>query len=888
MRRNFLTAAIVLAVSVGVPIASAQTPAETSRAAHPSVLQATTQLPRNVRPTNYDVEVVPHAESLRFDGKVRINIDVLEATDRIVLNAVDMTFANVRLGRANGQDLTPATSIDAEAQTATFTFGQALPVGSYLLSMDYTGKIGTQANGLFAIDYETDAGKKRALYTQFENSDARKFVPSWDEPNYKATFKLVATVPAALMAVSNMPIAQSNELPGGLRMVRFQTSPKMSTYLLFLGLGDFERATDMVDGTEIGVVTVKGKLAQAAGALEASRLTLKDYNDYFGVKYPLPKLDNIASPGRSQFFGAMENWGAIFSFESILLVDPKVSTVGNVQSIFTTAAHEIAHQWFGNLVTMSWWDDLWLNEGFATWMAARATEKFHPEWNTSLNAVGGREGAMSRDSVASTHPVVQKIDTVEQASQAFDAITYQKGGAVIRMLEGYVGEDAWREGVRAYMQEHAYGNTVSDDLWTAVQTAAGKPILDIAHDFTLQPGVPLIKVESATCSSGKTTLEFRQGEFTRDRPEKAPLQWRVPVVVQAVGGDRVDTVVTGGSGSLVVPGCGVVVVNAGQSGYYRTLYGDAQFRALARQFASIAPIDQLGIMGDTWALGMAGQRPASDYLDLAIAVPADADPALWANVAGSLSSLDGYYAGDAARQARFRGFALGVLQPAFARVGWVAKADDAAPRQLLRTQLLSTLAGLGDQAVIAEARRRFAAGPDDAVAMPAALRSTITRIVASNADAATWDTLHAMARAEKTPLIKDQLYTMLSIARDKALAQRALELALTPEPGATNSAGMIAAVSDAHPDLAFDFAVAHREQVDALVDSTSQARYYPGIGAGSSEPAMIGKLRAYAERHVAAGSRNAVDTAIANIEYRIKVREQRMPAIDAWLEKHGG
>lgn len=391
MRRNLVTAAITLALCAATFHASAQTPAEVSRKATPPAVQATTQLPRNVRPTNYDIEVVPHAERLAFDGKVRINIDVLESTDTIVLNAVDMTFADVRLGRANGKDLTPATSIDAAAQTATFRFDRPLPVGSYLLSIEYSGKINTQANGLFAIDYDTEAGKKRALYTQFEAPDARRFVPSWDEPNHKATFNLTATVPAGQMAVSNMPIAQSNDLPGGLRMVRFETSPKMSTYLLFFALGEFERATGMADGTEVGVVTTKGKVAQAAGALEASKLVLQDYNDYFGVAYPLPKLDNVAAPGSSQFFGAMENWGAILSFEFILLVDPKISTIGNVQGIFSTAAHEIAHQWFGNLVTMSWWDDLWLNEGFATWMA-----RAPPRSSTRNGTPGSTRSAAAR------------------------------------------------------------------------------------------------------------------------------------------------------------------------------------------------------------------------------------------------------------------------------------------------------------------------------------------------------------------------------------------------------------------------------------------------------------------------------------------------------------
>ncbi len=887
MRRTLVTSiATALALSsVSVP-ALAQMP--TQQATAPVVTDATTQLPRNVRPTHYQVAVVPHADKLAFDGTVAITLEVLEPTDRITLNAVDMTFANVELAAGNASPMIPKVDVDAATQTATFKFEQPLPAGSYTLSMDYTGKIGTQANGLFAIDYVTEAGKQRALYTQFENSDARKFVPSWDEPNHKATFDLTATVPATQMAVSNMPIADSTDLGDGTKRVHFQTSPKMSTYLLFFGLGDFERATMQMDGTEIGVITQAGKVDQARFALQSSADVLREYNDYFGVPYPLPKLDNIASPGSSQFFSAMENWGAIYTFEYALLLDPTISTQRDKQRVFSTDAHEIAHQWFGDLVTMSWWDDLWLNEGFATWMAARTTQKLHPEWSTHLYSVGGRESAMSLDAAVTTHPVVQHVETVEQASQAFDSITYQKGGAVIRMLEGYVGADAWREGVRSYMKTHAYGNTVSDDLWRAVQASAGKPILDIAHDFTLQPGVPLIRVASATCADDTTTLQLTQGEFTKDRPGKQPLSWRVPVIAQTVGGEPVRTVVEGGSGSLQVPGCGTVVVNAGQSGYYRTLYSPEQFGAIRDDFTALAPIDQLGLMGDTWALGMAGLQPASEYLELAAATPVDADPQIWGDIAGSLGGLHDDYRGDDAGRARLDAFGIATLAPVFKRVGWEAPADEAAPMAILRTQLIGTLAELGDASVIAEARRRYAARDSDPQAMPAALRKTILSVVATHADAATWDQLHASARTEKTPLVRDQLYALLSSAQDPVLAQRALDLALTEEPGQTNSAGMIRSVAYQHPDLAFDFAVAHRGQVDAKVDTTSRSRYYPGLGSPSSDPAMIDKITAYADKHIADSSRRATETAIANIKYRIQVRDERLPAISQWLEQHGG
>jgi len=883
MRKSLVSAiALALAVSAGSVLALPAQPAAAASSLAP------TQLPRGVRPVHYAVGITPHADKLSFDGQVTVDIQVEQPTRSITLNAEGMTFSSVKLTPASGKQGEAAkVSVDEKTQTATFSFAQPIAPGSYRLAMDYTGKIGTQANGLFAIDYPSTSGQKRALFTQFENSDARRFIPSWDEPNYKAAFDLSVTVPADEMAVSNMPVASRTAAGNGLEKVTFQTTPKMSTYLLFFGLGDFDRATTMSDGTEIGVVMQKGKAAQAKFALDSAKAILHDYNEYFGIKYPLPKLDNIAAPGSSQFFSAMENWGAIFTFEYAMLLDPAYSTQGDKQNVFSTEAHEMAHQWFGDLVTMRWWDNLWLNEGFASWMEARETEKQHPEWNTALGAVRVREGAMSADAVASTHPIVQQIATVEQASQAFDTITYSKGEAVIRMLEAYVGPEAWRQGVHDYLKAHAYGNAVSDDLWHAMDgVAGGKPITQVAHDFTLQPGVPLINVGAAMCSNGETTVKLTQGEFTKDRPHKQPLRWHVPVSAEVVGHPATSTLVDG-SATLKLQGCGPVLVNAGQSGYYRTLYAPAQLAALKQGFDKLAPIDQLGLMSDAWAEGMVGLQPVSDFLDMAKATPANANPEIWSEVAGSLTALDSYYRGDKARQASFRKYAVAQLKPVFARVGWAPKPDESTSTTLLRTQLISALAELGDQDLLSEVRRRYAAQASDPKAVPPALRKIIYAIVAQHADAATWDKLHAEAKAEKSPMIKDRLYALLAIAEDKALAQRALDLALTDEPGATNGAGMIGAVSWHHPELAWNFAMAHRAQVDKLVDSTSRSQFYPRLGGSSFDPAMIEKIKAY-EVSLPASSRRPAQAAIANIQYRLMIRKDRLPAVDAWLAKHGG
>ena len=887
MRRTLVTA-IALALASAGPAVLAHPAGLAPDAPAAADAGATTQLPRDVRPTNYDVEVVPHADRMTFDGKVRINVDVLVPTRSITLNAVDMTFGNVSLGRAQGKSLVPKTSVDANAQTATFTFDQPLPVGSYLLSIDYSGKIGTQANGLFALDYPTEAGKKRALYTQFENSDARRFIPSWDEPSHKATFRLAVTAPAADTVVSNMPVASTHDLGDGRTLTLFKPTPKMSTYLLFLSVGEFDRTTLADNGVEIGVIAQKGKVEQARFALEASRDVLREYNDYFGVAYPLPKLDNIAAPGRSQFFSAMENWGAIFTFESSLLLDPAISNISDQQRVFTTAAHEIAHQWFGNLVTMAWWDDLWLNEGFATWMEGRTTRKLHPEWDAdSVDAAFTSRGAMGGDAYATTHPIVQHVATVEQASQAFDGITYGKGSAVIGMLEDYVGEAAWRDGVRSYVAKHAYGNAVTDDLWAEIEKAApGKQFTTVAHDFTLQPGVPLIKA-SSTCANGETVVQLEQGEYTVDRPGKAPLRWRVPVSLRGADGKAVRVLVDG-QASVRLPGCGApVLVNAGQKGYFRTLYAPAQFKAISAGFATLPAVDQMGVMLDASALAAVGLQPEADALDLAMQVPLQAAPELWQNVAGMLSNIDAMLKDNPARQAAFRKFAQARLAPKFAQLGWQNRDGDSAATRQLRSSMIAMLGGLGDAKVLAEARRRFDASATDPSALPADLRRTVLGMVARNADAATWDKLHAMAKAEKSSMLRDQYYGLLAAAKDKALAQRALDMALTDEPGATNSASMLSTVAWEHPDMAFDFAVAHREKVDTLVDSTSRARFYPGLGGSATDLAMVDKINAFAEKYIAPTSRRDAERVVNGIQTRVKLRQQRLPQIEAWLKQHG-
>ncbi len=880
--RSLLVATAALCVVVPV----SQISAATAKAAPDIVVPS--QLPRNAAPLHYAITVTPDAAKLRYDGNVRIEFALKTASKSVTLNAADIEFRAVSISKDRAAAMPATATVNAAAQTATIDFGRMLPAGRYTLMIDYAGKILQQANGIFALDYKDPKGaEKRAIFTQFEAPDARRFVPSWDEPNYKATFALTVNVPSEQMAVSNMPVAARRDLGNGKAEVRFGTTPKMSTYLLFFGTGEFDRITKQVGPTEVGVIVGKGNGPKGQYALEASAKLVGYYNAYFDTPYPLPKLDNVAGPGQSQFFSAMENWGAIFTFERVLLNDPKITSARTRQGIFTTDAHEIAHQWFGNLVTMAWWDDLWLNEGFASWMESKATAHFNPEWQSDLDRVNGREGAIGLDAYVTTHPVIQKITTVEQTSQAFDTITYQKGEAVITMLEAFAGEDVWRSGLRAYMKRHAYGNTRTDDLWNAVEAAGAKGLVRVAHDFTRQPGVPLIKVDAAKCVNGTTQLKLSQSEFSRDRKAETsakPQRWNVPVTAQILGQARATSVVSGGAGTMTLPGCGTVLMNAGQSGYYRVLYPADMMAALKEAFPKLAPIDQLGLLNDSQGLAYAAYQPVGTALALVDVAPADASQRVTEDNVSTFAYLYGLYKKDPARQAKLAKLAAARFGPTLDKLGMKQSVTDSTLDANLRSALISTLGNMGDPKVVAEARRLFIALDSDDAALDGPLRTTWLGVIAQNADLAAWNKMRKLGQNAESYLVKSSMYRLLGSTRNVDLANQALALALTKEPGSTLSAAMIGAVAQEYPDLTVDFALANREAVEALVDVSSTSEFIPGLGNGSADPAMVGKLNAYAAAHLKPESRKPVEQAIVAIQTRITSQPRIRSEVNAWLD----
>ncbi len=452
---RFITAASAAALLAGCATVPADRTAPAAPSLNPLPASVTSELPRNARPAHYAIEVVPDADKLTFSGRVAIDLALFEASRTITVNSVGLSISEASIAPVGGGAAVPLqVAYDKDKETATFTAAEALAAGNYRLEIAYSGPIGRKPSGFFALDYpdKRTGEPKRALGTQFEIPDAREFAPMFDEPSYKATFDLSAVVPADQMAVSNMPVASETDLDNGTKRVVFATTPKMSSYLLFFGVGDFERLAKTVDGTSVGIVSPTGSGETARYALDEAVEVLPYYNDYFGVKYPLPKLDNIGMPGSSQQFGAMENWGAIFTFEDNLLVDPRTTSPDKLRYIHTALAHEMAHQWFGDLVTMAWWDDLWLNEGFASWMESKATAKFRPDWNTEVGKVNSREGAMAADALRTTHPIVLTSKTAKEADEQFDSIAYSKGETILTMFEDYAGADTWREGIRGYMK----------------------------------------------------------------------------------------------------------------------------------------------------------------------------------------------------------------------------------------------------------------------------------------------------------------------------------------------------------------------------------------------------------------------------------------------------
>jgi aminopeptidase N len=845
----------------------------------------TGRLPKGVTPSHYDITIRPDAKAMRFTGSERIKITVEVPTKSITLNAADLDVTSAYIG-TEAADL---IKIDAVKQTVTLSFIEEIPAGDHVLSLEFAGKINTSASGLFAVDYKTDAGDdKRMLATQFEAPDARRFAPMWDEPALKATFRLTSITPDGQTPFSNMPVKTSRKLTSGEMLTTFDISPKMSSYLLFFGMGEVERTTKMAGSVEVGIITRKGVSSQGDYALNAAVNMIEYYNDYFGIDYPLPKLDMIAAPGSSQFFGAMENWGAILYFERRVLIDPKLVTESQRQDVYNTVGHEVAHQWFGNIVTMAWWDDLWLNEGFASWMETKISNDLNPDWQLPVQSVGGgRQSAMALDARKTTHPIIQKIETVDEISQAFDTITYQKGEAVISMLEDMIGPDNFRKGIRAYMKDHAYKNTETKQLWAALEEASGQPVAEVMDGFTKQGGVPMIRVESTKCLGGQTQLMIAQGRFGTDAESKKPLTWKVPVAIGLANNrDKKSErfIISGAKAKpYVIEGCGVPVVNLGQRGYYRTLYSAPHYAVIKDEFAQLSPEDQVGFLSDSIALSNAQYATIGQHLGLMTAVPENANPLVWEKVASQLAQMDNLLEGDKARPA-FRRKAAQILSPQMKRVGWEAVSGEGPAVAQLRETLIPVLARFGDAELSKQAKDIVEKSFNDPDSVSGPLRLTALNVFSRSMNDTDWDVMHDRAKSEKSPVAKALYYSSLASVENPRLAQRALDIALTDEAPVPIRAEIIDNVSGEHPALAFDWAVKNKAAVNAVVEESSKNEFIVGLASTSSDTALSNRVIKYSIANLPKSAQSAARKVVSSIGIRADRKRRVAPGIAAWAK----
>jgi aminopeptidase N len=847
-------------------------------------------LSKAVVPSAYRIDLAPDLEQLKFSGREEIDVELTQATNIITLNAADLKIDRVAI---SGDGARAQVTLDAPKQTASFRFAHALAPGRHTLTIAYSGAIQATPAGIYYNDYATDGGTGRMLVTQFEALDARRMFPAWDEPAFKATFRLSVVLPSDLAVVSNTPPV--SEAPAGkngsgvaLKKTVFTQTPRMSTYLLVLCAGHLQRLHDTSTGTDIGVWAVAGKAEQGREALRDAGKILNYYNGYFGLPYPLPKLDMIAVPG-NYTAGAMENWGGITFIDNALLMNPESSSESTRQLIFAIIAHEMAHMWSGDLVTMAWWNDLWLNEGFASWMGTKVTDKLNPEWLVWLSEHASKERAMSGDARATTHPIQMRIADDSEVETAFDSISYNKGEAFLRMLEIYLGEDAFREGLRHYMKAHAYSNATTADLWAELEAASGKPVAKIAARFTEQPGIPLIRVALA-CRRGDTVATLHQERFTINDPTAAKLIWNVPVQIGVIGdaaGPR-TLLVADGSATQTFSGCGKTVkANFGDAGYYRVEYDRDALSALTAAFEALSPADRVNLLADQWALMAAGRAAVASYLELTRQLANEAALVVWTDVITRFREIDDL-ARHAPERAAFRRYALQILHPPFARLGWDARADESNQAGLLRVALIGALGRFGDAAIIAEGQRRFAAFLADPHSLTPNLRSAVIEIVGRYADQETFNKLRVLGRAASSTEDKLRYYYALAGAQDAVFIDQNVKIALTDEitNGRVNQFLIQLALQSADPELVWKAVLAARTPILAKLPAGRRGFLLPAIAQASSSPALAHELAALPEQQGSQGARYEAAKAAARIEEQAELKKNVLPALAQWLGSH--
>jgi len=850
-------------------------------------------LPETARPSKYRIRLQPDLTNFTFDGEQSVDIQVLEPTSSIVMNSIDLKIEKATLHAMGTTLTTRAVNFDKEAETVSLEFGETVQPGDARLEMAFTGELNDKLMGFYRSEYTSQDGETRYLATtQFEPTDARRAFPCWDEPAKKATFEVTLVFADEYQAVSNTPAVEEAEPGPGLKSVRFAETPVMSTYLLAFIVGNLTSIEKRASGgTTVGVWTTPGKENQASFALDTSVKLLGYFNEYFGIPYPLPKLDHIAIPDFAA--GAMENWGAVTYRETALLVDPDNSSAGTRQRVAEVIAHEMAHMWFGDLVTMEWWDDLWLNESFASWMGNKAVDWLFPEWAMWTQFVNmDTNRALSLDGLKNSHPIEQGVKNPAEVSQLFDAISYSKGASVIRMLENFLGEETFRKGLNRYLTGHMYDNARTEDLWSALETESGQPVTAIMDSWVKQMGYPVLQVESER-SGNQTRLSVTQERFVYDRllgdSEPDPEVWRVPVSASQDGHDSGVTVMDGRQAQLDVPGGddGWVKLNPLQTGFFRVNYSADDWQRLVPPIESLElhATDRLGIQNDAYALSRAGLLPVTQFLSLAQAYRNEDDASVWSDLASNLRDIEQLISDEPMHPA-YQGFAREVFGPAARKIGWEPKAGEGHLDALLRSTVLSQAGSYLDPDVTAQATERFNGYMQDRESLAPDLRGVVFALAAQGGGKEIYDQIWQLEG--ETDLAEEKIRLLMALSRfqDADLLNATLADTLSPKVRSQDSITLVAGVA-ANPkgrDLAWDFVKDNWAEFD---------RRYGGGGFGLMRLVSIcshfnsqekaDEVDSFFAEHPAPAAERTIRQALERVRLNIKWLEQNRQELTDWF-----
>ena len=839
------------------------------------------KLPKTVVPRHYVVHLEPDLEQMSTEGAEGVEIEILKPASQIVLNAVETDIWNASLVHGSSrEELKP--QFDATNQVVKFATSMPLQPGSYTLSFSFRSKISSSSRGLFAQSYELRGKAESLLATQFEPADARRAFPCWDEPSFRATFQLSVKTLKRNTAISNMPAVAEQAFGNDQKIVIFGRTPPMASYLVALICGKLEWLEDQVAGIRLRVLTTPGKKEFGEFALENTKKLLEYYNDYFGVKYPLPKLDQVALP--ENFGSAMENWGAITYNESLLLFDPANSSSATQEQVLTVLAHGVAHQWFGDLVTVAWWDNLWLSKSFASWMERKAEDHLYPQGRGWLRASEDRERAMYQDAQENTHPIQQPINGEEEAVEAFDDITDWKGQYFIRMLEGFIGDDAFRDGIRLYLKENQFSNANATNLWNALEKSSGRSVTKLASTWIEQSGFPLVRV-TAECLNQNRVVTLEQSRFSFEPNDNVSQPWIIPIGILSTADPHRPryALLEKITENFDFPGCdGALNANADSFGFYRVWYDPDLLSRLGRDWNHLSEEERVDFVSDTWATVISNRTPVSSYLTLLDRLRSDSSFSVWHNVIQALTMIDRLERGQSGRAA-FQAYVCTLLGPLFQRIGWDAKSDEELATKLLRSDLIQTLGAFGDRVVIDEAFRRYEESRKGQADLSPDLRRAVAEVVGRYSSPTIYDELRQSA--QQAPLLeaKQDFYHALEVALDPDLAKRTLQLAVTMSRAESSAAYSAVAVAGEHAELAWEFAKNHLDDLHAQHNEKLWSDLLPKVAEGFNASSYGDELVQLARAQGSAESLIKARAAANQLQFRAKLKDHLLPNVDDWV-----